>query len=73
MAVCRSPHPLSVFVLCAFLLVLCLPWQQTLAADARQAVARERGFELQEHALSLYAHCTKTDCEHRSRPRRAGG
>lgn len=39
MAVCRSPHPLSVFVLCAFLLALCLPWQQTLAADARQAHA----------------------------------
>ena len=31
--------------------------------EARQhAVAKERGFELQEHALSLYAACTKLDC-----------
>ncbi|MCD8514863.1 MAG: ferric iron uptake transcriptional regulator [Burkholderiaceae bacterium] len=36
----------------------------------QQAVALSRGFELQEHALSLYAHCTKKDCEHRSRDRR---
>jgi len=36
----------------------------------QQAVASSRGFELQEHALSLYAHCTKKDCEHRSRDRR---
>ena len=39
----------------------------------QHSIAQSRGFELQEHALSLYAHCTKTDCEHRSRPRRAGG
>lgn len=32
----------------------------------QQQVALQRGFALQEHALSLYAHCTKTDCEHRS-------
>src|SRR5574343_1033293 len=31
----------------------------------QQAVAEARGFALQEHALSLYASCTKTDCEHR--------
>ncbi len=31
--------------------------------EARQhAVAKERGFELQEHALSLYAACIKPDC-----------
>lgn len=31
--------------------------------EARQhAVAKERGFELQEHALSLYAACIKLDC-----------
>ncbi len=31
--------------------------------EARQhAIAKERGFELQEHALSLYAACTKLDC-----------
>lgn len=34
--------------------------------EARQrAVAQERGFALQEHALSLYAACRKTDCPHR--------
>lgn len=32
----------------------------------QQQVALLRGFALQEHALSLYAHCTKTDCEHRT-------
>jgi len=36
----------------------------------QQAVALAHGFELQEHALSLYAHCTKKDCEHRLRDRR---
>ena len=34
-------------------------------------VARSRGFELQEHALSLYAHCTKIDCPHRHASRRS--
>jgi Fur family ferric uptake transcriptional regulator len=34
--------------------------------ESRQrAVAQARGFELQDHALSLYAHCTKKDCVHR--------
>lgn len=32
----------------------------------QQQVALQRGFALQEHALSLYAHCTKIDCEHRT-------
>ncbi|WP_180682966.1 ferric iron uptake transcriptional regulator [Tepidicella baoligensis] len=36
----------------------------------QQSIATSRGFELQEHALSLYAHCTKTDCEHRAKQRR---
>ncbi|WP_334155002.1 ferric iron uptake transcriptional regulator [Tepidimonas sp.] len=36
----------------------------------QQAIAQERGFALQEHALSLYAHCQRTDCPHRNRPRR---
>ena len=36
----------------------------------QQQVALQRGFALQEHALSLYAHCTKTDCEHRTQRRR---
>jgi len=34
--------------------------------EARQrAVAEQRGFVLQDHALSLYAVCTKPDCVHR--------
>lgn len=36
----------------------------------QQAIASSRGFDLQEHALSLYAHCTRTDCENRQKPRR---
>ena len=35
----------------------------------QHAIAKEKGFELHDHALSLYAHCTKTDCEHR-KPKR---
>lgn len=36
--------------------------------EARQrAVAEERGFQLQEHTLALYAVCTKADCPHRPR------
>jgi Fur family transcriptional regulator, ferric uptake regulator len=36
--------------------------------EARQrAVAQGRGFELQEHALSLYAACSKADCPHKRR------
>ena len=34
--------------------------------EARQrAVAEARGFELQDHALSMYANCAKKDCPHR--------
>jgi Fur family ferric uptake transcriptional regulator len=29
------------------------------------SVARAKGFEIAEHALSLYAHCTKNPCPHR--------
>jgi len=36
----------------------------------QRAVAQARGFELQEHALSLYATCTKKDCPHRTRAER---
>jgi Fur family ferric uptake transcriptional regulator len=39
----------------------------------QQDVAQSRGFALQEHALSLYAHCAKTDCPHRQATRRNGG
>lgn len=28
-------------------------------------VARAKGFDIADHALSLYAHCTKGDCPHR--------
>ena len=31
----------------------------------QRAVALARGFALQEHSLSLYAHCTRADCPHR--------
>lgn len=31
----------------------------------QQSIARERGFALQEHALSLYGNCTKNECPHR--------
>lgn len=34
--------------------------------EARQnRIARERGFVIQEHALSLFATCTRPDCPHR--------
>jgi Fur family ferric uptake transcriptional regulator len=32
----------------------------------QRSVAETRGFELQDHALSLYAVCTKKDCEHKA-------
>lgn len=35
----------------------------------QHAIAQERGFVLQEHALSLYANCSKADCPHRSTKR----
>ena len=33
----------------------------------QQQVAQERGFAIAEHALALYAHCTKKGCPHRAR------
>jgi Fur family transcriptional regulator, ferric uptake regulator len=34
--------------------------------EARQhQVASARGFKLQDHALSLYAHCTRPQCSHK--------
>jgi Fur family ferric uptake transcriptional regulator len=33
----------------------------------QQQVAQTRGFAIAEHALALYAHCTKKDCPHRGR------
>ena len=33
--------------------------------EARQrSIAAERGFQIAEHSLALYAHCTKADCPH---------
>ena len=31
----------------------------------QHAIAGQRGYELQEHSLALYARCTKADCQHR--------
>ena len=36
----------------------------------QNAVAEERGFVIQDHALYLYAQCAKTDCPHRNAPGR---
>jgi Fur family transcriptional regulator, ferric uptake regulator len=33
----------------------------------QQKIAAERGFAISEHALALYGHCTKPNCEHRRR------
>ena len=33
----------------------------------QRAVAHSRGFDLQEHALSLYAVCAKKNCPHKTR------
>lgn len=41
--------------------------------ELRQArIAAERGFAIREHALHLYAACTKTDCPHREAQEPAG-
>jgi Fur family ferric uptake transcriptional regulator len=37
----------------------------------QQRIAKERGFVLQEHALSMYGVCTKPNCEGRSRSQSA--
>ena len=34
----------------------------------QQKVAAAKGFAIADHALSLYAHCTKTDCANRPAP-----
>ncbi len=33
--------------------------------ERQHAIARERGFVLQEHSLALYANCVKADCPNR--------
>lgn len=35
--------------------------------ERQQSIAKSRGFQLQEHALSLYGICTKPNCEGRAR------
>lgn len=32
----------------------------------QRTIAESRGYKLQEHALALYANCTKKNCEHRT-------
>ncbi|WP_423597570.1 ferric iron uptake transcriptional regulator [Roseateles sp. MS654] len=34
--------------------------------ERQRAIAEERGFQLQEHSLALYANCVKKDCPHRN-------
>jgi Fur family ferric uptake transcriptional regulator len=36
--------------------------------ERQHAVAKTKGFEIAEHALSLYAHCTKENCPNRPPP-----
>lgn len=36
----------------------------------QREIAEARGFRLQEHALALYAHCTREACPHRQGPAR---
>jgi Fur family ferric uptake transcriptional regulator len=33
----------------------------------QRTIAQSRGFELQEHALALYATCTKKACPHKAK------
>jgi Fur family ferric uptake transcriptional regulator len=33
--------------------------------DRQKKIAEEKGFQLQEHALALYGHCTKRNCAHK--------
>ena len=35
--------------------------------ERQRNVAQTRGFELQDHALALYATCTKKDCQYKAR------
>ena len=33
----------------------------------QRSIAQSRGFDLQDHALALYASCTKKNCEHKAK------
>jgi Fur family ferric uptake transcriptional regulator len=35
--------------------------------ERQHKIAEERGFALQDHALSLYAHCTQKNCSHKGK------
>jgi Fur family ferric uptake transcriptional regulator len=39
----------------------------------QQAVAKTKGFAIADHALSLYAHCTKDKCPNRAQAQAANG
>ncbi len=57
--------------------IVCLDCSQVIEfvdpeIEARQEiVATKLGFKLQEHTMSMYGHCEKTDCPHRSNPHTA--
>ena len=38
----------------------------TKIEDRQRAIAQEKGFALAEHALSLYGHCVRDNCPHKS-------
>ncbi len=38
----------------------------------QKKIAKDRGFAIQEHALYLYAECTKAECVYRDRPEKTG-
>ncbi len=38
----------------------------TRIEDRQRAIAQEKGFTLAEHALSLYGHCVRDNCPHKS-------
>ena len=37
--------------------------------ERQHAVAKRLGFEISDHALTLYGHCRKSGCPHRKRPK----
>jgi len=42
--------------------------------EARQrSIAREHGFAIQDHSLTLYGHCTRPDCQFKKSREAAGG
>ena len=52
------------------LCLLCGRVEEFVDAEIEQRqhqIARQRGFQLQDHALALYGVCTKADCPHRPR------